>query len=140
MLFLYSLNTLLSGSALLSARDKNLSTWYQVTRSPEKNDQRVNVLGQFQLHLTRCCCVFFLFFCFSSPLCIFQPAESLSSVPLKPALWKGQFTFHRIVCRNARQEGRGQNNGFYGNKAKKTHPVSLPLLSRLRSSKLSDHC
>lgn len=72
MLFLCSLNTLLSGSALLSARDKNLSTWYQVTRSPEKNDQRVNVLGQFQLHLTRCGCVLFLLLFFQAPCASFS--------------------------------------------------------------------
>lgn len=80
MLFLCSLNTSLSGSALLSARDKNLSTWYQVTHSPEKNDQRVNVLGQFQRHLTRCGCVLLFFCCFFPAPCASFSRQSLHRV------------------------------------------------------------
>lgn len=55
--------------------------------------------------------------------CIFQPAElSPSSFPYTTPVRfvERQFTFHRIVWWNARQEGRGQNNGFHGNKAEKT--------------------
>lgn len=59
-----------------------------------------------------------------SPGEVFTLVSSMrrSSLPCR----KGQFTFHRIVWRNARQEGRGQNNGFCGNKAEKTH---LPLVA-----------
>jgi len=63
--------------------------------------------------------IFYFFFQLSG---IFQPVESLpASFPYTNPIGfvERQFSFHRIVWRNAKQEGRGQNNCFLGNKEKK---------------------
>lgn len=123
LLFLHSLNSPLSGSVLLGVRDKNQSTWYQVTCSPEKTKWPVSEhtpAVPAPLELSRGC-----FFSSRASFSRLSCHPLLFHTPLQSAFVERQFNFHRIVWRNARQEGRGQNNGFHGNKAKKTHPVLL---------------
>lgn len=62
-----------------------------------------------------------------------SPSSFPCSTPI--CFVKRQFTFQRIVWRNARQEGRRQNNGYCGNRAKKeTHPVPLQPISVQRKA------
>lgn len=136
LLFLHSLNSPLSGSVLLGVRDKNQSTWYQVTCSPEKTKWPVSEhtpAVPAPLELSRAC-----FFSSCASFSRLSRRPLLFHTPLQSAFVERQFTFHRIVWRNARQEGRGQNNGFHGNKAKKPTQSCLLLLSCLRSKFVMD--
>lgn len=102
--FFYSLNTLLSGSLLLGVRDNNLSTWYQVSCSPEKakwpvSEQTLAVPTPPFVFLQLCC--------------IFQPAPSSFPNTTPICFVERQFTFHHIVRRNARQEGRKRTKQLF---------------------------
>lgn len=90
-------------------------------------------LSHFAWPLT-CCCFFFFFFPLSALARLSAGRVFPSSLPhATPVCFvRRQFTFHRIVRRNARQEGRGQNNGFHGDGAKTTHPLTPLLWSCLK--------